>query len=140
MIEEVEGVESKDKESELDSVVSGQEVHHFSSYATSGEPRNVAFGPTRIRATIFAPPTQYLATVGPEHRNSFRMGFVPTRSWLHELILDRGTGRHQDPLDPAVPVLAGVCRKFSSELGPFRLIHDHSKVMSSRGSVPMRLV
>lgn len=34
-IEEVEGVEAKDKESELDSVVSGQVVHHFYAYATS---------------------------------------------------------------------------------------------------------
>jgi hypothetical protein len=36
-IEEVEGVEAKDKESELDSIVSGQVVHHFFAYATSSE-------------------------------------------------------------------------------------------------------
>lgn len=34
-IEEVEGVETKEKESELDSIVSGEVVHHFYAYATS---------------------------------------------------------------------------------------------------------
>ncbi|HVK23897.1 MAG TPA: hypothetical protein VM677_21295 [Actinokineospora sp.] len=36
-IEEVEGVEAKDKESELDSVVSGQTIHHFYAYASSSD-------------------------------------------------------------------------------------------------------
>ncbi|WP_436500396.1 hypothetical protein [Actinokineospora sp. HUAS TT18] len=54
-IEEVEGVEAKDKESELDSVVSGHEVHHFFSYATSSD-RAQELAETHIRELLTREP------------------------------------------------------------------------------------
>jgi hypothetical protein len=40
-------------------------------------------------------------------------------------------GELDKTLDPAIPGVVEMCRGFAPTIGPFKLIHDHSKVIES---------
>jgi hypothetical protein len=79
----------------------------------------------------------YLATLPLGQRDTFQFALLPSKSMLVRLIAERENGSHLDTLDPAVPAVAMLCDAFHTQLGPFNLVHDESKVIER--STPLLL-
>jgi hypothetical protein len=79
----------------------------------------------------------YLATLPPQEQDTFKFALLPSRSMLVRLIAERENDSHMDTLDPAVPAVAMLCDAFHTQLGPFNLVHDDSKVIER--SAPLLL-
>jgi hypothetical protein len=82
---------------------------------------------------------EYLATVEGDS-SLLRAALLPSRDWFIDLVAERNNGLHLDTLDPAVTVVAEVCRAFASILGPVRLVHDQSDVIARNSNLLLKML
>jgi len=78
---------------------------------------------------LFAAIDSYCQTATPEWREIIGI-LAYMRDEAEELIEDIACGRVRDSLDPAIPCLAALVWEAGQRIGPFRLIHDTSKVVA----------
>ncbi|MDX3192892.1 DUF3800 domain-containing protein [Streptomyces sp. MN03-5084-2B] len=78
---------------------------------------------------------QYVVTLTREGRDALGAFLIDLDREAHIYAQARKLGDHEDTLDPAIPCMDFLCRRWFEQVGRFNIVHDESKVTNR--SVPL---